>query len=224
MGALLREGNTFRVCGRTTRDEFDAWIDHVCETWDAGEQTVVLDLRTTFPTASWIVGRIARLGLHARRRGAKLVVRAMGMLARMCAAARLENFVELDPTPPPEADTAPTRESDPCPEASREAIDGLRGPFCQSCGVPMMGKKALQGTEADGSLSERFCRSCYRDGSYTDPGASIEDLAFKTSCILALRMGVDPETLAQSVASFMTRLDRWRTKDPTPSPHFTVLP
>jgi hypothetical protein len=117
MAVLLREGNTLTICGRTTRDEFDAWIDYVCETWDAGERTVILDMRTTIPTASWIVGRIARL----------------------------ENFVELDPAPPVESDEA-------------------------------------------------------------------------------LRMGVDPEALVQSVESFMTRLGRWRMTDQPASSHLSVLP
>ena len=49
------------------------------------------------------------------------------------------------------------------------------GPFCQSCGMPLS-QPELFGTEADGSKSEKYCVYCYKDGKYTQPDATLEQM------------------------------------------------
>ncbi len=44
-----------------------------------------------------------------------------------------------------------------------------RRKFCQSCGYPMDKDKQGGGTEKDGSVSEKYCSMCYRNGEFLTP-------------------------------------------------------
>ena len=52
---------------------------------------------------------------------------------------------------------------------------GPRGPFCQSCAMPM-DKPELFGTEAGGARSADYCTYCYQNGKFTEPSPSQEHL------------------------------------------------
>jgi hypothetical protein len=57
----------------------------------------------------------------------------------------------------------------------------LKGPFCQSCGMPMAEAKDEDfGTNADGSENEEYCALCYQKGAFTDPDITLEKM-IKTS-------------------------------------------
>lgn len=45
--------------------------------------------------------------------------------------------------------------------------------FCQSCGMPLKGN---QGTEQDGSLSEKYCQLCYKDGTFVEPNITMKEM------------------------------------------------
>ena len=49
------------------------------------------------------------------------------------------------------------------------------GPFCQSRGMPLK-QPELFGNEADGSKSEKYCVYCYKDGKFTQPDATLEQM------------------------------------------------
>ncbi len=63
-------------------------------------------------------------------------------------------------------------------------MDELSMKACQSCGMPMR-KEGDFGTEADGALSKDYCTHCYRNGAFTDPGITIDEMAEKGGAILA---------------------------------------
>lgn len=48
-------------------------------------------------------------------------------------------------------------------------------PFCQSCGM-IINQPDLLGTEVDGSKSENYCVCCYKDGEFTQPDATLEQM------------------------------------------------
>lgn len=50
-----------------------------------------------------------------------------------------------------------------------------QGPFCQSCAMPLKTDEDF-GTEADGGKSEKFCRFCYVEGTYTTPEMTMEEM------------------------------------------------
>jgi len=49
------------------------------------------------------------------------------------------------------------------------------GKFCQSCGMPLI-KKEDHGTEADHTQSEKYCHYCYKDGKFTGPDITQEEM------------------------------------------------
>lgn len=78
--------------------------------------------------------------------------------------------------------------------------------FCQSCGMPV-DLPELPGTEKDGSRSTIYCIYCYRDGEFTDPDMTMEEM--KEHVIAELRKTDATETaIARSVAR-LPQLSRW---------------
>ena len=49
------------------------------------------------------------------------------------------------------------------------------GPFCQSCAMPIS-QLEYCGTEKDGSKSEKYCLYCYKNGEFTLPNSTIEEM------------------------------------------------
>ena len=50
-----------------------------------------------------------------------------------------------------------------------------KGPFCQSCGMPMAEDEDF-GTNADGSKNEEYCAYCYQKGVFADPNRTLEKM------------------------------------------------
>jgi hypothetical protein len=83
---------------------------------------------------------------------------------------------------------------------------------CESCGMPLNKDEKYIGTEADGSLSEIYCRHCYENGKFTLPDITmIEMKEMVTNKIIEMN-------LPKFVAKFLTRntqkLKRWKTEKP----------
>lgn len=47
--------------------------------------------------------------------------------------------------------------------------------FCQSCGMPLE-KDEDFGTNADGSKSDEYCNYCFRNGKFTQPDITLEEM------------------------------------------------
>ncbi|NYI39924.1 zinc ribbon domain-containing protein [Demequina lutea] len=76
---------------------------------------------------------------------------------------------------------------------------------CESCGMPL--NDATQGTEADGAPSAAYCLTCYADGSFTSPDASIDDV--REAAIAALVAEGVPPLTATRLTSSIASLPRW---------------
>lgn len=52
------------------------------------------------------------------------------------------------------------------------------GKQCQSCGMPLITKKAgdCRGTEKDGNKSEKWCSLCYDNGEFRIPDCTLEQM------------------------------------------------
>ena len=48
--------------------------------------------------------------------------------------------------------------------------------ICQSCSMPLTDNNLL-GTEKDGSKSHSYCKYCYRDGAFLNPGLTIDQMS-----------------------------------------------
>src|SRR5437773_64901 len=51
-----------------------------------------------------------------------------------------------------------------------------KGPYCQSCGMPLSKDQKGGGTEADGRVSAEYCSHCYLGGAFTDPTLTEEQM------------------------------------------------
>ena len=50
------------------------------------------------------------------------------------------------------------------------------GPDCQSCGMPLSRDAMGGGTEADGRKTTEYCSHCYRNGAFTDPDLTADQM------------------------------------------------
>lgn len=83
---------------------------------------------------------------------------------------------------------------------------------CQSCGMPLQTKKAgdCRGTEADGSKSEEWCELCYKDGAFTGPGCTLDEM--KKIVDNALAKNGSNHILRWLAQKQLPRLERWKHK------------
>lgn len=80
-----------------------------------------------------------------------------------------------------------------------------RGPVCQSCGLPM---SVGGGTEMDGvSRSIEYCSQCYRDGRFTDPAITVEEMVLRSQ--ERMRSAGVPEPVIEKNLMKIYSLDRW---------------
>lgn len=83
--------------------------------------------------------------------------------------------------------------------------------FCQCCGMPLDDPKDC-GTEADGSLSRDYCCYCYKDGAFTAPEATMEDMiAFNLKYNAENGHPFGPQEEAErNMRAWFPSLKRWR--------------
>lgn len=80
--------------------------------------------------------------------------------------------------------------------------------FCQSCGMPIM-DSATQGTEADGGLSEDYCRYCYKDGTYTYE-ADLDDMIEGCAPFMMESTGLSRDEAVSIMGAMLPNLKRWK--------------
>lgn len=86
-----------------------------------------------------------------------------------------------------------------------------RGPFCQSCSMPLT-TPADFGTDVIGYRVNDYCRHCYADGRFTEPGITMDAMLEKCVTIMD-QAGVMPAPQARSLLEeVLPRLKRWRVK------------
>jgi hypothetical protein len=82
-----------------------------------------------------------------------------------------------------------------------------KGPFCQSCAMPME-KPEDFGTNVDGSKNNEYCHFCFEKGKFTDPNITKEQMIEKAGGIMKqMKM---PDSQIEQVKTFISMLKRWR--------------
>lgn len=79
---------------------------------------------------------------------------------------------------------------------------------CQSCGLPLHRDPKGGGTEADGSLSIRFCSHCYSAGKFTLPDLTADQMQDRVRGKL-VEMGF-PRFLSGFFTRKIPKLERWQ--------------
>ncbi|USG64834.1 zinc ribbon domain-containing protein [Brevibacillus ruminantium] len=79
--------------------------------------------------------------------------------------------------------------------------------FCQSCSMPMNDAEIL-GTEQDGTKNQEYCKYCYQNGAFTQPGISMEQMI--DICVPYLQEdGMDEHTARHVLQKHLPLLKRW---------------
>lgn len=80
--------------------------------------------------------------------------------------------------------------------------------FCQSCSMPLDGTN--NGTEKDGSLSQKYCNLCYKDGAFVSPNLTLDGM--KEIADKALKERGWGWFRRRMALSYIGRLERWSGK------------
>jgi hypothetical protein len=78
--------------------------------------------------------------------------------------------------------------------------------FCQSCGMPI-DRPELLGIEKDHSKSTIYCKHCYQDGEFTQPGLTLEAMKRHVRDELN-KVHASDEDIAKAVGK-VKHLSRW---------------
>jgi hypothetical protein len=82
-----------------------------------------------------------------------------------------------------------------------------KGPYCQSCGMPLSKDAQGGGSEADGSKSGEYCSHCYAEGKFTDPHITVDQIILKVQGKMK-EMHI-PGFMAKSFTKDIPTLKRW---------------
>lgn len=82
-----------------------------------------------------------------------------------------------------------------------------KGPFCQSCGIPM--DKAKYGTNSDKTLSDLYCSFCYEDGAFTAPERTMPEMIDKVTYVMTNELGMSQFQASTIANMFIPKLKRW---------------
>jgi hypothetical protein len=81
---------------------------------------------------------------------------------------------------------------------------------CQSCGMPLKKSPNGGGTEADGSISKKYCAYCYENGQFKQPNITAQQMQIFVKGKMK-EMGF-PGFIAGFLSKGIPKLDRWKNK------------
>lgn len=84
-----------------------------------------------------------------------------------------------------------------------------KGPFCQSCSMPL--EKANDfGTDAAGFRVNDYCRHCYAGGAFTEPQITMSAMIDRCVAIMAQQRIMSEPDARALLTRVMPMLKRWR--------------
>lgn len=81
--------------------------------------------------------------------------------------------------------------------------------ICQSCGMPLNADPNKGGTNADKSISTKFCSFCYKDGAFLDEGTTLSEKIEKNVQIAVSKFNMPEEKAREMAESVLPNLERW---------------
>ncbi len=81
---------------------------------------------------------------------------------------------------------------------------------CQSCGMPIGDEQANDGTAADGSSEKTFCVFCYKDGDFTRPDLTLEQMIQLSIEHMTRELRMPEERAEELARSVIPSLGRWK--------------
>ncbi len=84
--------------------------------------------------------------------------------------------------------------------------------YCQCCSMPIVDGE-LHGTEADGSVSESYCKWCYQQGEFTAKDVDMDEFIEATAQMEADALGISREEAVSLMATLLPHLERWSNEE-----------
>jgi len=88
-------------------------------------------------------------------------------------------------------------------------LEQPKGPFCQSCGMPMEVVDDY-GSNADKSKSGEYCCYCFRNGKFLEPNITKEEMIEKVTKYMVAQMKMMESQAKKTVENFIPKLKRWK--------------
>ena len=85
----------------------------------------------------------------------------------------------------------------------------MQGPFCQSCGMPLV-KAEDFGTDQSGFHVNDYCRHCFANGGFTHPDATMQEMLDVCVDIMAKQGFMAEDAARDLMTETLPRLKRWR--------------
>lgn len=89
-------------------------------------------------------------------------------------------------------------------------MEEQKGPFCQSCGMPM-DKTECFGIDDRGFRNNDYCVHCYENGKFTDPNITMEEMIDLVTDIVIEKTKKSKEDVEEMAKSFIPTLKRWKS-------------
>ena len=82
--------------------------------------------------------------------------------------------------------------------------------YCQSCGMPMGAADEMNGTNADGSKNEDYCKYCFTNGDFTQNCTMDEMIEFCVPYMASGNSGMSEGDARKMMHEFFPALKRWK--------------
>lgn len=83
----------------------------------------------------------------------------------------------------------------------------MKGPQCQSCGMPIDKDPEGGGTNYNGETIRRYCSYCYRGGEFTITGVTAKEMQY--ICMDKMKQQGTPTWIAWLLTRQIPKLKRW---------------
>ncbi len=81
---------------------------------------------------------------------------------------------------------------------------------CQSCGMPLSKDFGNLGTNADDSHTEEFCNFCFKEGAFTNPNQTMDEMINSSIENMTTDLQMPLEQATNLANSFIPTLKRWQ--------------
>ena len=80
---------------------------------------------------------------------------------------------------------------------------------CQSCGMPIEASFNNLGTAADGSPVSEYCMFCYKNGDFTNPTQTVDEMVQSSIDFMTAEFKMPVEQASQMSNDVIRKLKRW---------------
>ncbi len=81
---------------------------------------------------------------------------------------------------------------------------------CQSCGMPLSSEFGNHGTNADGSPAFEFCSICFKDGEFTNPNQTLDEMIESSVENMTADLNMPRQKAEELASAFIPTLKRWQ--------------